>query len=228
MTSVQAISSNLDEAAFEQVKHRRAVKGEEPAVLTHVYEDDVNIVIWNRELSEKLSQSVRNFLMANPGYQSVMTVAPEDAYESLLESFGNAECTDLAENVAELVDMFCCLFDLKRAGLRLTALDSAMCPKFHVDRVPGRLVTTFEGVATQWLPHESVTRSKLGTGSEGKADNVYGLYKHESDIRQLACGDVAILKGESWEGNENAGLVHRSPAVPENQSRLLLTLDFAD
>jgi hypothetical protein len=38
---------------------------------------------------------------------------------------------------------------------------------------------------------------------------------------------VALLKGESWENNEGAGLVHRSPAVKSGQQRLLLTLDFA-
>ncbi|WP_428354217.1 DUF1826 domain-containing protein [Methyloprofundus sp.] len=36
----------------------------------------------------------------------------------------------------------------------------------------------------------------------------------------------ALLKGERWEGNENAGLVHRSPAINEGERRLLLTLDF--
>ncbi|MEO0368785.1 MAG: DUF1826 domain-containing protein, partial [Pseudomonadota bacterium] len=32
--------------------------------------------------------------------------------------------------------------------------------------------------------------------------------------------------GESWIGNEGAGLVHRSPTPPTNKRRLLLTLDF--
>jgi len=42
-----------------------------------------------------------------------------------------------------------------------------------------------------------------------------------------AVADVALLKGELWEGNEKAGLVHRSPAVPADHRRLLLTLDFS-
>ena len=124
--------------------------------------------------------------------------------------------------------MFCCLFDLKRAGLRLTALDKAMCPRFHVDRVPGRLVTTYQGVATEWLPHEQVDRSKLGEGNNGLTDIHSGLFENEQDIQQLNHGDVAILKGELWEGNENAGLVHRSPALTTDERRLLLTLDFSD
>ncbi|GAL13442.1 hypothetical protein JCM19233_4444 [Vibrio astriarenae] len=37
-----------------------------------------------------------------------------------------------------------------------------------------------------------------------------------------------LLKGESWYNNENMGLVHRSPAVPDGECRLLLTMDFSD
>ena len=39
---------------------------------------------------------------------------------------------------------------------------------------------------------------------------------------------VAVLKGEGWRGNQYAGLVHRSPAIPQGESRLLLTLDFSN
>ena len=101
-----------------------------------------------------------------------------------------------------------------------------MCPRFHVDRVPCRLVTTYAGKATQWLAHDRVDRSKLGPGSEGKPDAESGLYTNVEDIQQLQQGDVALLKGECWEGNEGAGLVHRSPQLTAGTGRLLLTLDF--
>lgn len=124
--------------------------------------------------------------------------------------------------------MYCCLLGLQRAGLRLTTLDRAMCPRFRVDRVPCRLVTTYQGIATEWLQHSDVDRQHLGVRDSNASDKAVGLYQHETDIQQLACGDVAILKGELWTGNEGAGLVHRSPAVPVGQNRLLLTLDFSD
>ena len=74
----------------------------------------------------------------------------------------------LSNDIAELVDMFCLLFGLNQAGIRLTVLNSAMCPKFHVDRVPCRLITTYHGIATEWLPHGLANRTKLGHGSQGK------------------------------------------------------------
>ena len=66
--------------------------------------------------------------------------------------------------------MFCYLFDIKRVGLRLSTLDKAMCPKFHVDRVPCRLVTTYNGPVTQWLPNTKANRNKLGLVSAEKTN----------------------------------------------------------
>ena len=205
--------------AAEIAKVRRAACGEDPNIFADIYQEENNIVIWQRKLSTTLQEAVKAFLIANSGFQTSMTVSPATALTSVSQSLGRFEQTELSENIVELVDMFCCLFDLKRAGLRLTALDSAMCPKFHVDKVPCRLVTTYQGVATEWLPHESVDRSKLGARA--------GLLHNLKGVKQLSCGDVGLLKGESWEGNENAGLVHRSPSVPAGENRLLLTLDFS-
>lgn len=222
--SVDAPQSNT--AISNATKVRRAITGKESMVLADIYQPDTNIAIWRRELSPALKMSVSNLLAEHPHFQASMTVTPQSALASLSESFGNANQPELSENIAELVDMFCCLFELERTGLRLTTLDRAMCPKFHVDKVPCRLVTTYQGVATEWLPHHIVKREKLGRGSNGLPDHQSGLYQSEGDIQQLGSGDVALLKGERWEGNENAGLVHRSPMPDVGQNRLLLTLDF--
>ena len=88
-------------------------------------------------------------------------------------------------------------------------------------------MTTYLGAGTEWLSHEAVDRSKLGTGSRGLPDHESGLFKAQSDIQQLNSGDVALLKGELWEGNEDAGLVYRSPGVADGDLRLLLTLDVS-
>ena len=156
-----------------------------------------------------------------------MTVKPDDTRNRMNEALGKSAADELSRDIAEVVDMFCCLFDLRHAGLRIAVLNRAMCPRFHVDHVPCRLVTTYGGVATQWLPHDCVDRSKLSRGGDGLSDLEAGLYEQERQIRQLRSGDIALLKGELWEGNEGAGLVHRSPAVPDGAHRLVLTLDIA-
>lgn len=207
---------------------KRVINGLEPLVLADIYENDVNMVVWERVLQKPLVSVVDQLLVAKKGLQISMTVSPDQVFSALEKEFGAGLYSAVSESIAELVDMFCYLFGLKRAGLRLTALDRAMCPKFHVDKVPCRLVTTFQGVATEWLPDGEADRSKLGLGSGGQPDHLSGIYRRRDSVKSLECGHVALLKGENWEGNEGGGLIHRSPSLVPNTQRLLMTLDFSD
>lgn len=222
----QAVNPSL--LNTETLKANRLAISHDPAILADLYQEHINIAVWQRVLSATLKQEIESLLASDTGLQVTAVVTPDDVASQLNKQLPTAlPLTELTENIAELVDLFCCLFDIKNVGLRLTVLDRAMCPRFHVDKVPCRLVTTFQGTATQWLPHNVIDRSKLGAGNQGKPDSESGLYSNEGDVQQLQAGDVAILKGENWVNNTNAGLVHRSPALMPNERRLLLTFDFA-
>ena len=67
-----------------------------------------------------------------------------------------------------------------------------------------------------------------GIGNQGKPDEESGIMNSDKDIKYLNQGDVALLKGEAWKGNEGSGLIHRSPTLDSNSRRLLLTIDFID
>lgn len=212
----------------ESITYRHAAESDQAEIFADIYQEQSNIAIWRRDLPLKLQHYIAEFLHSNRPLQASMTVAPQNVYASINELLGDTdENNPLSADIAELVDMFCYLFELKQVGLRLTTLDRAMCPRFHVDSVPCRLVTTYQGPSSQWLPHQAVDRTKLGKGNKGLPDEHSGIYQNLTDICQLNTGDVALLKGERWEGNENAGLVHRSPAINEGERRLLLTLDFS-
>ncbi len=206
---------------------RQTAESDAPTIFGDIYQEQTNIAIWRRNLPLNLQQYIADLLNKGRTFQASMNVTPQIVHASINELlFDTDENNPLSADIAELVEMFCYLFELKQVGLRLTTLDRAMCPRFHVDSVPCRLVTTYHGVATQWLPHEVVDRRKLGTGNNGLPDERSGIYQNSNTIQQLSVGNVALLKGERWEGNENAGLVHRSPALNEGEQRLLLTLDF--
>ena len=203
------------------------VAGIDPEVLAEIFEPNTNIAIWQRSLSEGLQCSVDEFVASRQQPYTSMICSPADVRTQLLKDFG-IHFSALVDDVNELVDTFCCLFELNQVSLRMTVLREVMCPKFHVDHVPCRLVTTYDGMGTRWLPNCAVNRDKLGVGSAGLSDQESGLYGSESDIRQIAAADVALLKGEAWPGTQNAGLVHRSPTIPSGENRLLLTLDFTN
>lgn len=119
-------------------------------------------------------------------------------------------------DVSWLVSAFACLLGAKRIGVRLRLLDKAMCPRFHVDHVPVRLITTYAGVGSQWLREGVMDRRQL---SQPDAEPT-------GCIEQIHCGEVALLKGTKWHGNEGYGLIHRSPALKADERRLILTLDW--
>ncbi|MFT6703135.1 MAG: hypothetical protein ACJAUM_003012 [Pseudomonadales bacterium] len=208
-------------------KIRFASAATSPQVLAYIYNEACNIAIWQRclpaEFLQQLSQDLRTNSIVNKVLQiradniedDIATIAQDRIYGEQLRAY-----------IFDIVDMFCVLFDTKRVGLRLSVLNKAMCPRFHFDRVPCRLVTTFCGSGTQWLPSDKINPSKLGHASGGKSDEESGLMHKLDDIPQLSCGDVALLKGDTWEGNEGGALVHRSPALKPNENRLLMTIDF--
>ena len=211
----------------ESIINRYSSQSNSAETLAEIYQDDINISIWQRTLSSDLLSAAQRILNLNYAVQFSASVAPCDVFDRLYGALGaNTEAQIISEDVTEIVAMFCFLFELEQVGLRLTTLERAMCPKFHVDRVPCRLVTTYSGIATEWLSHQDVDREKLGIGSQGKNDEESGLYLDQRNVQQLTTGDVALLKGESWLGNEGCGLVHRSPNLSNQSKRLLLTLDF--
>jgi len=197
--------------------------------ISEIYRNELNISIWKRNLNDLLIKSSEIVLENNLKLEYSEVLKPDEvkqSLESVLED--NIKTSPFIEDVSYLSFMFCKLFDQKKLWLRLDGIDHPMCPRFHTDKIKCRLVTTYVGPATQWLPHNLVDRKKLGFGNDGKPDDQSGLFQSKQDIMQLDRGHVALLKGESWEGNEGAGVVHRSPHSKGNYKRLNLTIDFVE
>ncbi|UTW13077.1 DUF1826 domain-containing protein [Marinobacterium rhizophilum] len=182
-------------------------------MLTHLYQEPCNLAIWQRQLSPELRGYVQALARQPKGLSLRCVLGLEDVNGELqrkLPIHPGRDC--LIADIELLVDMFSCLFEQRRVGLRLEWLTRAMCPKFHVDHLPCRLVTTYLGRTTHWISHEQRQREP----------------GNESDFQQLAEGDVALLKGEGWFNNEGRGILHRSPDVAGTPGRLFLSLDTID
>ena len=216
-------------AAQTEVNLQHIASSESHKILANIYQEDINLAVWQKTLSENIKDFIQRLIIEKPKFRAIMTVTPTNVHEYITECFtGIGGHDEICQHISLLVDMFCTLFDLEYTGLRLKLLDSPMCPKFHVDKVPCRLVSTLYGSSTQWLTNNSVNRTKLGAGGKSLPDESSGIILQPNDIQQLSSGDVALLKGESWFNNEGSGLVHRSPILFPHEHRLLLTLDFAE
>lgn len=191
--------------------------GDTPEAMTRIYESDINAAIWERE-PPQLSPDV----LRRMGDVTLETCLTPDAVAPWVERMLAKAPQALRDDVIQLADMYACLFDVSHLGLRLKTLDRPMCPRFHVDRVVCRLLTTYAGVGAEYLRNEDVDRRDLG---RPVADpSALPVLTSGATVRQLSAGAVLLCKGESWPGNEGYGFVHRSPD-PGDQPRLMLSVD---
>lgn len=202
----------------------RQVQGNTPNALTGILDDGVNLALWQRQLPAHIADFGRLLLSLNePLAESLSLEMPSDDAEpnlhGLASGFSDLEGYEgFIADISWLVSAFACLLGAQRIGLRLRVLDEAMCPRFHVDHVPVRLITTYAGIGSQWLKEGAMDRRQLGKPEAEPQD--------DSLIQQITSGEVALLKGEKWHGNEGFGLIHRSPQPAPGERRLILTLDW--
>lgn len=182
-----------------------------------------NLVIYQRNLSADLSSAINKLMAANHSLQLTGSVSTNSVENDLLQNCPQID-DELIHDIRGLVSTFCALFHLKTTYMRLAIVQKTMCPRFHVDSLNCRLVTTYSGSCTEWLPDQLVDRTKLGPGNRGFSDEFSGVYRSTEDIQHLSVGDVGLMKGKLWKGSE--GLVHRSPTLKAHEPRLLLSLDF--
>ncbi|TWC73805.1 uncharacterized protein DUF1826 [Pseudomonas sp. SJZ103] len=200
----------------------RQTRGDTPLALSDILEDGVNLALWQRQLPLHIAEFGALLVALNePLAESlVIELNREDAepnLRGLASSYRDLEGYEgFIADVSWLVSAFACLLGAKRIGVRLRLLDKAMCPRFHVDHVPVRLITTYAGIGSQWLREGVMDRRKLSQPDAEPSQR----------IEQIQCGEVALLKGTKWHGNEDHGLIHRSPALKADERRLILTLDW--
>ena len=200
---------------------REARIDDSPEVFTQIYDPACNLAVWQRTLpgavhdylSRCLSDERRIHLKTLFTCQPEMHLQVRDSLEQTLPQGEGRQA--LIDDIVQLMEMYACLFEPRLIGIRLATLQQAMCPRFHVDYLPARLVTTYFGAGTQWLSEPTTGEARIPA-------------QEPTHFEQLNTGDVALLKGDGWFENEGLGIVHRSPAVAAGSSSLFLSLDWAD
>jgi hypothetical protein len=198
--------------------------GDSPTVFGDIFEVSTSLVCWQRPenrivkayfeaVSSSLKIGVRNVF-------SLPSLHTELA-SSLPDGIGKEHAI---KDIYLLADMLTCLFDCKEVGLRLTAINTAMCPRLHVDNIPVRLITTYVGPGTEWLPNEHVEQSNSNLNVTKVKSNQTSLRYNAQNIKQLNSFDVSLIKGSAW-GEDHIAAIHRSCALASEQWRVVLTLD---
>lgn len=226
MGATKPVESNVNLRSYQSDDNH--ITGNSPEVLTTIYEEKINLVIFQRSLPDEVTNYCRKLVDNNPNFNLRSVINHKTLTQPLKSSLPDlVGQSAFIEDLVLLLEMYTCLFDLDEVGLRMQVLDRAMCPRFHTDKLGCRLVTTYYGQGTEWLGNCGIDRSKLGAGNMGLSDRESGLYSHATSIQHANEGDVVLLKGDGWYGNDGLGAVHRSPAVTLGDKRVVITMDFA-
>ena len=90
------------------------------------------------------------------------------------------------------------------------------CKRYHIDNVPQRLLVTYYGEGTEWLPDDAGDKIAYLNGEPNEK-----ILKNSKRKQIVNEWDIAIFKG----GSE--GLLHRTPDSALNKNSILLRLDHA-
>jgi Protein of unknown function (DUF1826) len=106
------------------------------------------------------------------------------------------------------------------AQAQIEVVRDDQCRKFHTDMVAMRLLCTYRGPGTEWVPDDAVRRNRLGGHGENR-----DIVRDAGAIRRLGTGDVALFLGDVHDPHR-PGLVHRSPPLAGTGAvRILLRID---
>jgi hypothetical protein len=183
--------------------------------LAAIRDPGVTMALWRRGVPAGLAEALDGWPDADWTNLRLSTTPDQVTTDA-------AAAGPLLPDVAALVRLYADLVGCPVVTLRLERVTGAGCKFLHVDYVGVRLLCTYRGPGTQWVPDEAARRDGLGT-----CDNA-AVLPDARRLRRMSAGDVGLLKGESWPGNRGRGLIHRSPPARPGVARLVLYLDHEE
>ena len=129
-----------------------------------------------------------------------------------LNSQANSFYKTWVSDMADICQIFCDTLSSKSISFCLGT--ERGCSRYHIDNVPMRLLVTYMGQGTEWLPNEIANRAAFEEGLPNEK-----IVKDSSKIKSIKTFNVAIFRGGA------AGLLHRTPDSALKNPSILLRLD---
>lgn len=186
--------------------------------LHDIHDHSINIAIYQRDISslkpelDQISQIPVNF----------MTTGTVEEIQTELAAYSRDHlpaCPAFLADADKLTRLFQQVSKSDSLKLQLSTVTTNMCRRFHTDMNDLRMLCTYVGAGTLWLPDEAINPAALKPGTTNEE-----IVTDNHLIQQVATGDVTILKGALYP--EANAILHRSPTIEETgEHRLLLRID---
>jgi hypothetical protein len=186
-------------------------------VIEQIRDGGLSLVLWKRRLPRGLRDALRQWAAQSPA--RLERVTSDDAWvEAALPGFPQGPArTYLAADLRALLHRFRTVSGKRTVKVSFGTVTGDQCRKFHADYQGLRLITTYLGPGTEWLPEHAVRRDALVEPPECPA-TANGLIVRDPRLVQHAqAGDVLILRGHDGVTGAALGAVHRSPPIAASQ-----------
>ncbi len=219
MNSNLRTSPHLEDVIGDQLGASPVRVIEEVSQFNLIRQQATSLILWQREIPNEVQTWLSKLTQA-PVEDIRFTVKPEAFEEVFNPILANLPLPKgrgalwFIEDMSTLVRTFAEVTGTACVEVRLEWIDSDGCWKFHKDYVAYRLVATYDGTGTEWVPPAYARQALAHQRS------------YSGPLEKMLAGDVAIFKG--CRNNPDDGIVHRSPALSKKGGkRLFLCLNAA-
>lgn len=206
--------------------------GRDASILKSIPEPNAYLAMWHRSVPADVAEWIASWRKEiDPALDILIPV--EETKLAVARALIDAGCRGsteigwLSDDVQRLAMIFSKIAEEPNLRVRLEAIRDNGCAKFHVDTLKLRLLCTYAGPGTEWIPAGWARREYLGWTDGPTEEANARIIADPKAVQVMATGAVAIFKGRLYPGFEGHGLIHRSaPVCCENEYRLRLCLDL--
>jgi len=188
-------------------------------ILHDIHLDKINISIYQRKI-QHLEEEIMYFL--NQDIELKLQGTSENIIERFKDHLLNERFSHshLLSDFSTLLKFFEVTSKATHFRVLFSTIKTDMCSRFHTDVNELRMLCTYYGPATLWLPEAAENRTAYHLGENNKE-----IIQDPKLIQQANTGDVLILKGALYPNSKAA--IHRSPSIRKKEGkRLLLRIDM--
>ncbi|MBN9497382.1 MAG: DUF1826 domain-containing protein [Alphaproteobacteria bacterium] len=192
--------------------------GYAPSILDRIRDKAVELAIWERELPQAFAEWLD--ALPSENLPDARAIADDNGVVATIAAMLDGARTPqgamrdmLLDDIAGLARRFMAIMDSAQVDIRLEAVDHDACWKFHRDCVEARLLATYRGPGTQWVP------PAFGKAALDRQKDYRG------PIPSLSRFAAGMFKGSC--AAPASGIVHRSPPIDgAGVTRLVLCLNL--
>lgn len=201
--------------------------GSSRAVLRAVTQSRTNLVVWQRLVPYGIKRAIADWARTFPPSLEGQLCTRDAKVAALVATMEPPLRERIARDLQSLIDTFAKVTEAERVRVTFGVVRTDRCRKFHADFVRYRLITTYLGLGTEWLPEEAVDRAAMARSIECPFEANRAIVRADASVRRAVAGDVLLMKGAAHPGER--GAVHRSPPLSAaNPLRVLLTISTID